>query len=135
MDLDVSEFPVLVVDDDPTIRELLRRILRRLGFERVNEAADGDEATKYVTSVCPAVVFCDLHMKPVDGLTFLARMRYSDVKALKNLPVVMLTSDMRDEAMEMARTLKATDYIVKPATRAEVKAAVEKALGIELGGD
>lgn len=132
MELDLSGIPILVVDDEATTRELLVRILKRIGFSDIAEAADGGEAFERVSVNLPAVVFCDLHMQPVDGLTFLAKLRYSEVPNLKSLPVVMLTSDMRDEAVDMANTLRATEYIVKPATRLEVKAAVEKALGIEL---
>lgn len=132
MEFDLSDIPILIVDDDDTIRELLGRILRRIGFKQINEASDGGEATQFVEALRPAMVFCDLHMEPVDGLTFLAHLRYNDAPALRNLPVVMLTSDMRDEAIDIAKTLKVTDYIVKPATRVEVKAAVEKALGVTL---
>ncbi|MBL6597594.1 MAG: response regulator [Alphaproteobacteria bacterium] len=130
--LDLSGIPVLIVDDDQTTRIFLDRILRRIGFDWIDQAEDGGSALEHVAATVPAVVFCDLHMTPVDGLTFLAKLRFSETPGLKNLPVVMLTSDMRDQAIEMAKTLKATDYLVKPATRIEVKAAAGKALGIEI---
>lgn len=130
--LDLSAIPVLIVDDDQTTRTFLDRILRRIGFTWIDQAEDGAAALERVAATIPAVVFCDLHMEPMDGLTFLAKLRFDETPALRNLPVVMLTSDQRDKAIGMANTLKATDYIVKPATRIEVKAAAEKALGIEI---
>jgi two-component system, chemotaxis family, chemotaxis protein CheY len=130
--LDLSGIPVLIVDDDQTTRVFLDRILRRIGFDWIYQAEDGTAALDKVAVTVPAVVFCDLHMQPMDGLTFLAKLRFGDVPTLRNLPVVMLTSDQRDKAIAMANTLKATGYIVKPATRIEVKAAAEKAIGIEI---
>lgn len=130
--LDLSGIPVLIVDDDQTTRVFLDKILRRIGFDWIDQAEDGTVALKKVSGAVPAVVFCDLHMQPMDGLTFLAKLRFSEIPAWQNLPVVMLTSDQRDKAIAMANTLKATAYIVKPATRIEVKAAAEKAIGIEI---
>ncbi len=132
MDIDLSTIPILVIDDDPTARTFLCQILKRLSFETLIEAADGEEALQCLEGFLPAVVFCDLHMKPMDGLSFLLKLRKGEDMRLRGLPVVMLTSEMRDEAINVAKTLKASDYIVKPTSRVEVKAALERALGVEL---
>lgn len=122
----------MVVDDDETTRALVVRILRRIGFQKTLEGADGQEALEMVHGFVPAFVVCDLHMKPMDGLSFVAAMRFGENNTLKGLPVIMLTSEMRPDAREVAEKLNITDYIVKPATMIELKAAAAKALGLEL---
>lgn len=132
MDDFVKSIPVLVVDDDATQRTILGQILRRIGFEMVDEAADGAEALIKVQAMRPGFVVCDLHMKPMDGLTFVTNLRFSEERLLRNLPVIMVTSDKRDAAIDMAKKLKVEAYIVKPTSTVELKAAAEAALGFEL---
>ncbi|MEO8777402.1 MAG: response regulator, partial [Rhodanobacter sp.] len=92
-----SERPILVVDDDPTTRSMLRRVLERQGW-KVVEAANGTEGLARVDAVRPALVLLDLMMPQMGGFAFLAELndrRLLDVA----LPVVVLTAKelTRDE--------------------------------------
>lgn len=99
---------ILVVDDDPDMRRMLRWILTPLG--RVFEAADGVEALRALKDEKPALMLLDVTMPGVDGLVVLERAR----AAAPHLVVVMLTGL---EDLAVARTaleLGARSYITKP---------------------
>lgn len=86
--------PVLVVDDDASIRDAERQALTEGGF-RVVEARDGEEAMRAVQNDPPAVVVLDVQMPGVDGPTFARSLRV----ALRRVPLVILTAgDPRREA-------------------------------------
>lgn len=113
---------VLVVDDEATIREVLRRYLEREGFE-VTEAADGEEALAAVESGPPDLVVLDLMLPGLDGLTLARRLQTGF-----DVPVVMLTAkgELRDriEGLQVG----ADDYIVKPFSPREVVLRVKAVL-------
>lgn len=113
---------VLVVDDEATIREVLRRYLEREGFQ-VTEAADGEEALAAVESGPPDLVVLDLMLPGLDGLTLARRLQTGF-----DVPVVMLTAkgELRDriEGLQVG----ADDYIVKPFSPREVVLRVKAVL-------
>ena len=80
---------VLVVDDDPAVRDILRRTFTKAGWE-VSEAENGREGLAAITDSIPELVLLDLMMPEVDGFEFLENVRRND--ALKNVPVIVLTS-------------------------------------------
>jgi len=101
---------VLVVDDDPDMRELESMALSFDGFE-VLTAADGREALQVLSSRLPCVIVLDLMMPGMDGLTFLAERQR---RALgDHIPVVCVSAAGR-EMMSMAARLGASDCVSKP---------------------
>lgn len=113
---------VLVADDDPDIRELVRELLRRDGLDVV-EVANGREAVRGVHMHSPSVVILDVAMPELDGWQALERIRdFSDV------PVLMLTA--HDSELEKVRGLRAgaDDYVTKPFGRQELLARVQALL-------
>jgi len=118
----VSGQRILVVDDDPDIRGLVRELLERRGFG-VAEARDGKEALQEFFSGRPDLVVLDVGMPGLDGWTTLERIR-----ELSDVPVVMLTA--RSEELEKTRGLRAgaDDYITKPFGRQELIARIEALL-------
>ena len=105
---------VLVVDDDPDIRALLKELLERQGYG-VTEASTGKEALRALYSTTPDVVLLDVSMPELDGWQTLERIR-----DLSDVPVAMLTA--RAAELEKVRGLKAgaDDYITKPFGRQEL---------------
>ena len=100
---------ILIVDDEPELRHLLQDFLELHGF-RVAQAASGSEAVERFKQLSPAVVFLDIKMPGMDGLTTLRQL-----KAIQpNVTAVMLTGVEEEEAMEEALALGAEDYILKP---------------------
>ena len=107
---------VLVVDDDPHIRQLLAFAFEKAGLE-VREAADGEEALAQVARAAPDLVVLDINMPRMDGLEVCRRLR-----ATSDVPVLFLSS--RDEEFDrvLGIELGADDYVVKPFSPREVVA-------------
>jgi two-component system chemotaxis response regulator CheY len=104
---------VLVVDDDPDIRELLFTALEDEGFEVV-PAGNGQEALTIIKTFRPDVIVLDLMMPVMDGWQFAQEMRARD----EDIPLVLLSAarDLRTHA----RALSAADIIEKPFDLAEL---------------
>jgi DNA-binding response OmpR family regulator len=113
---------VLVVDDDPDIRGLVKELLERQGYG-VSEAANGKDALRSLYASPPDVVLLDVSMPELDGWQTLERIR-----DLSDVPVAMLTA--RAAELEKVRGLKAgaDDYITKPFGRQELLARIEAML-------
>jgi CheY-like chemotaxis protein len=100
--------PILVVDDDPSIRLTIRWVLEEAGFE-VETAADGDEALEQVQRLRPALVVLDLRLPGVDGQTVAARLRADHGEPL---PILLVTAE--DRAAAIARRVGAYAFVAKP---------------------
>ena len=107
---------VLVVDDDPHIRQLLVFAFEKAGLA-VREAADGEEALAQIARAAPDLVVLDINMPRMDGLELCRRLR-----ATSEVPVLFLSS--RDEEFDrvLGIELGADDYVVKPFSPREVVA-------------
>src|SRR5438034_2532429 len=110
---------VLVVDDEADIRELVRELLGRAGYDVV-EAPNGSEALRAFYSQQPDLVILDVQMPVLDGWETLTRIR-----EVSDVPVIMLTA--RAEELDKVRGLRAgaDDYVTKPFGRQELLARVE----------
>src|ERR1044071_1614802 len=109
---------VLVVDDDETIRAIVRRLAEIAGAE-VTEAESGEDALRALYDARPDVVVLDIDLPGIDGWNVLERMRQ-----LNDLPVVMLSSHA--DELEKVRALQAgaDDYVTKPFGPQELLARV-----------
>jgi DNA-binding response OmpR family regulator len=113
---------VLIVDDEPNIREVVGLYLRRDGHEVVS-AADGEEALRLFRSAVPDLVVLDLMLPNVDGLEVCRRMR-----AARRVPLIMLTARGEEEERIVGLSLGADDYVVKPFSPRELTARVAAVL-------
>jgi signal transduction histidine kinase/DNA-binding response OmpR family regulator len=111
---------VLVVDDDATARELMRRLLAKQGFDVVT-ASDGREGLELARKVEPSVITLDIIMPRLDGWDVLKELKADP--ALANIPVVVVT--MLDET-DRGYRLGAADYLTKPIDRDRLKQLLEK---------
>lgn len=117
---------ILIVDDSKTIRQMLRRALK--AEYAILEASDGREALSVIKGIVPDAVISDIHMPDVDGITFIASVR-SD-PGLKNLPILVLTTENEKEFKQRARAAGATAWLQKPFDDVTVQLALEKMLGV-----
>jgi signal transduction histidine kinase/DNA-binding response OmpR family regulator len=115
-----SEDTVLVVDDDETVREMMRVFLAKEGFDVVT-AGNGQDALELARRLRPSVITLDVLMSPADGWEVLSALKADDV--LADIPVIMLT--MLDEANK-GYNLGAADYLTKPLDRQKMRAALER---------
>jgi CheY-like chemotaxis protein/anti-sigma regulatory factor (Ser/Thr protein kinase) len=111
---------ILVIDDDPVVREMMRRYLEREGFHVVT-AADGSEGLRIAREILPSVITLDVVMPDKDGWDVLRALK-SDQK-LAHIPVVMLT--IIDEKNK-GYALGASDYVVKPVDRRQLLSVLKK---------
>ncbi len=118
---------VLVVDDEPHIRTVLRGYLAAEGFA-VSEAADGDEAIRQVRQHPPDLVLLDVMLPGIDGLEVLRRVRtFSDVY------VILVTARSEEVDKLIGLGVGADDYVTKPFSPREVAARVKAVLRRDRG--
>ena len=114
----------LVVDDSKTIRIILGRILKELGYE-VCEAGNGKEALKVMESQKAAVnlVLADWNMPEMNGLELLKQLRQDP--DLASLKVIMVTTETELDHMVSALEAGANEYVMKPFTKDILKEKLE----------
>ncbi len=115
---------VLVVDDEPTIAEVVTRYLRRAGY-RTRIAADGAQAIASAAAERPDLVVLDLMLPRVSGLEVMRRLREQD---RGGPPVILLTAKGEESDRIIGLRLGADDYVVKPFSPAELVARVDAVL-------
>jgi len=116
---------VLIVEDEPDIRELVVHHLKREGYQ-VSVAASGEEALRQVQASPPDLVLLDLMMPAMNGLEVCRRLRQDPVTA--SLPIVMLTAKGDEVDRVLGLELGADDYVVKPFSPKELLARVRAVL-------
>jgi DNA-binding response OmpR family regulator len=113
---------VLVVDDEPMVREVVARYLELDGFG-VHEAADGAEAEGWLAANRPDLVVLDVMLPGRDGLSILRHLR-----ATGDIPVILLTARAEEVDRVLGLELGADDYVVKPFSARELVARVRSVL-------
>jgi two-component system chemotaxis response regulator CheY len=118
---------VLIVDDSAAIRKILQRVLRQtdLNLGEISEAGDGTEAVEILKNRRFGLILSDINMPQMDGLQLLARIKEMD--HLKDVPVIMITTEGGQGKVMEAVQLGATGYVRKPFTADQIK---EKLAGI-----
>ena len=113
---------ILLVDDDPNIRQLVNLYLEKEGFE-VMMAARGDDAVKMFKAMPPNLILLDLMLPGMDGWQVCR-----EVRKVSNIPIIMLTA--KDETFDkvLGLELGADDYMVKPFDTKELVARIKAVL-------
>lgn len=123
---------VLVVDDHQTMRKIIRRLLSQVGIEKVDEAADGQQAIDRLSDPQqprPDLVICDLHMERMDGMEFCNTVRRSKFLQDKAPPIIILTGEQERIALEVVSELGVAKVIQKPISAPDLKAHIESVVG------
>ena len=116
-------FRVMVIDDDPSVRDYMEALVSRQGY-RVYAAADGEQALSQLDDVRPDLVTLDVVLPGVDGLETLKRIK----QRMPDVPVVMLSGHGQARNIVEAMRLGATDFLRKPFEVEELELAFQKAL-------
>jgi two-component system chemotaxis response regulator CheY len=118
---------VLIVDDSAAIRKILQRVLRQtdLPLGEIQEAGDGAEAVEMLKGRSYGLILSDINMPNMDGLQLLARIKEMD--HLRNVPVIMVTTEGGQGRVMEAVQLGAKGYVRKPFTAEQIK---EKLTGL-----
>src|SRR5690349_6237708 len=103
---------ILIVDDEPVNVELLRRLLERAGFSRLESTNDSRQAADLYIKFRPDLILLDLHMPHRDGLEVMDEL--NQIAEASYLPILMLTGDDTPEAKREALSRGAKDFLNKP---------------------
>ena len=128
---DFSDIKGLIIEDVTFISGLIRRMLRTLQISDVWEAADGSEALQMLAGPFhPHLIICDVRMEPMDGLTFLGRLRASSDAERAGLPVIMLTSVTEEGTVRDTKGLGVSGYLLKPVSPKQLSDRVKAIFGL-----
>lgn len=115
---------VLVVDDFPTMRRIVKNLLKQLGFENIEEAENGEEALKKLKSGDYGLIVSDWNMPVMEGIELLKNIRNDP--QLKDIPFLMVTAEAEKEKVIEAIKAGVDNYVVKPFTGEVLKEKLEK---------
>lgn len=118
---------VLVVDDQMTMRVLIRSALQELGFKDIADAGDGEEGFKSLLGRPAHLVISDFNMPKIDGLGFLRAVRAHE--ATKKSAFIMLTGRADMELVQRAMQFGVNNYITKPFSPAQLRKKIEEVFG------
>lgn len=118
---------VLVVDDQLTMRALIRSALQEIGFRDIADANDGEEGLKSLTTRPAHLIISDYNMPKLDGLGFLRAVRSLD--ATKKAAFIMLTGRADMELVKSAMQAGVNNYITKPFSPAQLRTKIEAVFG------
>ena len=108
----MADFNILIVEDSPTMRQLISFALKRIRGVRIVEAGDGVDGLKKVSAEKFDMIFTDINMPVMDGLKLISLVR--EDAAHKGVPIVVITTEGAQEDRQRALALGANDYITKP---------------------
>lgn len=118
---------ILVVDDSPSMRQIVGFTLKGAGYEVV-EAVDGRDAIAKLPAGPYHLILTDLNMPNLDGIGLIREIR-SNPGAHKFVPVVILTTESQEERKQEGRAAGATGWIIKPFKSDQLLTVARKVLG------
>jgi len=119
---------ILIVEDSPTMRQLLVFALKRMKDVDIVEAEDGMDGLRKVTSDHFDLAFVDINMPVMDGLKLISLIRGED--SLGEMPICVITTEGAKEDRERAITLGANEYLTKPIQANKVLAVAKSLLKV-----
>lgn len=119
--------PILVVDDYKTMVRIIQNLLKQLGFNNVDDAANGAEALSKMKTTRYGLVISDWNMEPMTGYELLCTVRGDD--GLKRTPFIMVTAESKTENVIAAKKAGVNNYIVKPFNAQTLKQKIASVLG------
>ena len=122
-----ANLSLLVVDDQKSIRTLVKECLKSLGYFRIAECEDGAQALRHLQMNTVHMVISDLNMPNMTGLELLAAVR--STPSLKHLGFLMLTSRGEVDLVRQAVALGVNNYLTKPFAMGDLKKKIEAVLG------
>ena len=117
---------ILVVEDSPTMRQLIGFAIKRIPDSKVTEANDGVDALKKLSSQKFDIILADINMPIMDGLKLVSLVRNNP--AYKNIPIIMITTEGAEEDKKKALAIGANAYLTKPIQTQELMKLVNSFL-------
>jgi two-component system chemotaxis response regulator CheY len=125
----MHRYRILIVEDSPTMRQLLVFTLKRIKGAELIEAQDGMDGLRKVTTDHFDLALVDINMPVMDGLKLISLIRLEE--DLKEMPIVVITTEGAKEDRERALSLGADEYLTKPIQANRVLSVARSMLKIE----
>jgi two-component system chemotaxis response regulator CheY len=126
-------FNVLIVDDSKSMRGVIKKIISISGVKmnQCFEAGNGKEALNVLADDWVDVIMSDINMPEMNGFELLEELQKDDL--LKNIPVVVITTESSEERMQYALNLGAKGFIKKPFLPEDIKRILHEVIGVDDG--
>ncbi|MBI4689811.1 MAG: response regulator [Nitrospirae bacterium] len=118
---------ILVVEDSPTMRQLISFAMKRISNSKVVEATDGVDALKKLSSEKVDLILADINMPVMDGLKLVSLVRGNPI--YKDIPVIIITTEGAEEDKKKAIAIGANAYLPKPIQTQELIKLVNSFIG------
>lgn len=125
----MADYRILIVEDSPTMRQLLVFALKRMKNVEIVEAQDGMDGLRKVTSDHFDLALVDINMPVMDGLKLISLIRGEE--NLKGMPICVITTEGATEDRERALALGANEYLTKPIQANKVLAVAKSLLKVD----
>lgn len=122
----MARYKILVVEDSPTMRQLITFTLKRLKDVEILEAGDGVDGLKKIAGNKFDIIFTDINMPIMDGLKLVSLVKSDPTN--KDIPIVVITTEGGQEDRDRALALGANSYITKPIQSASLLATAKDLL-------
>ena len=119
--------PILIVDDYATMIRIIRNLLKQLGFDNVDDAADGTQALERISEKTYGLIISDWNMEPMTGYELLKKVRAEAQTA--RTPFIMVTAESKTENVIAAKKAGVNNYIVKPFNAQTLKGKIDAVFG------
>jgi two-component system chemotaxis response regulator CheY len=122
-----NNLQVLIVDDQMSMRQLIRYALERIGFSKITDARSGEEALRVLQTTKFDLVISDWNMEGMDGIDLLKQVRSDPL--IKKTPFIMVTGQNTKEQVMEAIEAGVNNYVVKPLSADGLKKKIEAVIG------
>ena len=130
----LSELQVLVVDNQKSMRSILRELLQSIGIRGVTEAANGLEALAHLKNTqkpCD-LIMCDLYMEKMDGMELCNRIRNDAALRSRLIPVIILTGETNQLVLDVVQQVGAATILKIPVSPIELKTTIQRLVGFSV---
>lgn len=117
---------ILVVEDQPTIRTILKAQLRGMGYKKISEACDGESAFGILKTQAIDLIISDWNMPLMNGYELLKAVRADD--SLADTPFILTSGAISNSNINMALQLKVNQFILKPFTLATLEEKIAQVI-------
>lgn len=121
-----ADLQILVVDDYSTMVRIMKKLLKEVGFDNVDDANSGTAALEMMSSKKYDLIISDWNMEPMTGFELLQKVRADE--ATKKLPFIMVTAESKPDNVKAAKQAGVNNYLIKPFNAAVLKVKIEQAL-------
>ena len=110
----IRTIKILVVDDDQSMRKVVRAMLTAIGVREIYDAGDGMSGLQAICNINPDIVILDWEMPQVSGAEFIRSVRAPGIFPIPNIPIIVLTGHGERSCVVEATSLGANEYLLKP---------------------